>query len=274
MERHKAKFAKEVTELPSAQLTDLLHRELEKNHPDGGRVRQLLRALEAKAPQESMVLTDQERKAWEKFKIDCESDKYHTRYERKSKWIRWIAGAAAAVVLVVFAAGIPKVYGEDNFFDFVAVWTGKAISYFAPNEVQEEYVFVTDSPALQLIYDTVSGFGVTEPVVPMWIPEGFELVEMKETNTPAKIKVYATLQNENCQIIYTMDIFGATGPDSFVADGESFEFFEYNGEIHNVVSNDGSWTATWETKNAIFSLSVEGERAVLNKMIASIYNGG
>ena len=44
---------------------------------------------------------------------------------------------------------------------------------------QPEYVFETDHPGLQQIYDAVVEMGVTEPVVPMWVPEGYDLVEYK-----------------------------------------------------------------------------------------------
>ena len=51
-------------------------------------------------------------------------------------------------------------------------------AFFSPDEPTqaiEEYEFRTEHPGLQEVYDAVAGLGVTEPVVPMWIPEGYTL---------------------------------------------------------------------------------------------------
>lgn len=271
----KAQLLQELEQLPTPQLRELLHTELKNGRPDGDRVRMLLQVLEAREAAQPAKIGAQEQEAWEQFIRDCEEDRKRMASAApapKRKWVARVAAVAAAVCLLLVA--IPTVGGTDNVFNVIVQWSEKAISYFKNPDANAVYVFKTDNPALQLTYDAVAALGITEPVVPMWAPEGYELVEVKTTSTPTRTRVYSRLTNGEDKIIFTMELLGVEAPSNFAKDDIHTETIEHEGITYNVVSNDGSWMATWTTEKVMCSLAVDGQKDTLEKMIRSIYKGG
>lgn len=265
----------ELEQIPTGQLREMLHTELGQKDLDSDRIRLILKVLEDREEDNPSQLSEQEKAAWEKFKQDCAEDRERLAAERaapKRKWAVSLVAAAAVVCLLILA--IPPASGTENIFDAIATLSEKAISYFTQSSPEAAYIFQTDSPALQQIYDEVTKLGITDPVVPMWCPEGYALEEIKVTSTPTRAKIYAWLSNGEKHITYTIELLGVEAQSSYARDGSDIEPLEVYGVMHKIASNDGAWTATWTTEKAICSLAVDDQVDTLKEMIWSIYEGG
>ena len=157
--------------MTTAQLDELLQTELRKDLPDEEVVLPILESLKKREQK------------------PC----------RKNRWI--ISAAAIAAVLVLLITILPKTVGANSFWNAMLHVTDSIVQFFAPGDspdsTEAEYVFETDNPGLQQMYNKVVSLGVTDPVVPMWLPEGYELVQFKFSNLDGTAKIIALFKNRD-----------------------------------------------------------------------------
>ena len=108
-------------------------------------------------------------------------------------------------------------------------------------------------------------------MVPSWVPMECLLTELKITNTPSKIKVYAVLTCREEKIIICYNIYGSDEPRKYETDGPDAENIELGGIIHSVNRNEGTQIAFWSRDNIECSLTVDYEEDILDRILNSIY---
>lgn len=250
------------------QLDLRLQSELQKEKPSEDLVLAIMDILQERESNYPEEITDTVLESWACFKKQCAED----AAPKKSPvgWKTLTSIAAGLLVLVLLSATIPKVLGAENIFQLIAQWTETVFS-FSQGKENEEYVYQTDNPGLQQVHDTVTELGVTEPVVPMWVPEGAELEELKITELPALKQVYARIANDGSVIVLSFDIYEISHNRDYAKDSTCVKTIEIEGITHYVVSNDGEWKALWVHDNIECSLSVDCQENVLHKILYSIY---
>ncbi len=136
-----------------------------------------------------------------------------------------------------------------------------------------EYVFQTDNPGLQQVYDKVTELGVTEPIVPMWVPEGYTLTELRSIKTPSGNKVTAILQLNGSSIMLLYQISVEIMPMRYEKEESPVEAYEFSEVCHFIMDNDQNVSATWTVDGAECSNSTNLKREDIYNMIRSIYMG-
>lgn len=249
------------------QLEKLLQRELEKDskaNPET--VRMLLRTID-KREQECSFVDD--------VNVQAACDKYRAHQSkqktRKQKNLRVAAAALAATILLVI---IPQTVQAENLWDVLARWTESVFALFNPSgsEIEEpEYVFQTDNPDLQQIYDAVTELGVTEPVVPMWVPEGYKLTECETYQMPAESYVHARLAHGESELIFDIKCYACASAPEYYKDESEVEEWEYNDVVHYIMQNKDYLVTVWGRENLECILSVACQEDVLYEILKSIY---
>lgn len=267
--RNNLLLRQELEALSNLRLSKMLREELQRDRPDGDKVRLLLQVLEARE-ENTPPIDDRALAAWERFQKDC-ADSSSPAPKPQKKRNRWLQLGAIAAVLCLVLLVIPTARGNDDFFFRVGTWKDTVLEFFHPSEVQQEYIFRTDHPGLQRVYDEVSALGVTQPVVPSWVPMECMLTELKITNTPSRIRVYAVLSDKENRVAITIDIFGSDTPRKYETDGPNTEHIELGGIIHSVTGNEGARIAFWTRDNIECSLTVDYEEDILDRILNSIY---
>lgn len=259
-------------QLSTEQLDALLHSELRKEHPDEGVVLPILKTLEEREKDCPVSLTPEEAEAlWEKYKAPIV---IHNR--RKRRWVTGIAAAAAVICLVIMA--IPRTVGARSVLGALFHWTSSIFEYVDPDQTetrpQTDLEFVTDNPGLQQVYDKMTELGVTEKVVPSWVPDGFELQELKVTPTPGGTKVRAFLKNGGAIITLSYRLTMDTAPLQYEKEDSAVEAYEFAEITHMIMANDDSLSATWVMNDVECIISTDVKKEYLYKMIDSIYRRG
>ena len=192
---------------------------------------------------------------------------------KKGGWIPK-AVAAAAVILLVALAVFPQEAEAKGVFERLASWTDSIFELFAPGssrDNRDEYVFKTDNPGLQEVYDQLTELGVDVPVVPMWLPEGYELLECKILNTPSKTGITAKFSNGNNSMNYVANRYLTNEPNKFYKDKNEVEKYEINGTAYNIIHNENLWVVIWIVDNLECSISIDCQEDILFDIIWSIY---
>ena len=187
------------------------------------------------------------------------------------KWI--IRFSAVAAVLAILLLTIPPVMGAENIFEVLGRWTQDIFNFFTPGDGQTdyEYVFSTDHDGLQQIYDAVTEQCATVPVVPTWVPEGYELNNISVVHQRLSRKVLAQLSNDSQYIIFTYEIFCDAASNLYPKDVANAEMVEILGTKHYIIANDGKWTVAWNIENVECSITVNADIDDIYKIIKSIY---
>lgn len=255
-----------LEQMATEELDRLLHRELEKEAPDGETVRLLLRILEEREEAFPTEQTAQAEEAWEEYLKPVKQAK------RRRGWL-WKAGAMAAVLAVAVTV-LARPAKAGSFFERLAQWTDSFFQLLSPGDKsrgQEDYIFTTDNPGLQEIYDTVTSLGITEPVVPMWLPEGYELVECKIDDLRSCKTVTAEMKSLSGYFLFKASIYAEDVAYKYYKDNKEIVTRELNGNVYNIMENNGVWTVVWAKENIECFIYIDCQEESLYKILRSIY---
>ena len=270
MENDNQPLRRELEHLPTEQIENMLQQELEKGVPNDDIVLQLLHLLETRKPQKSLHMGEKEKTAWQTFQKRIKS-----RIKKFVNVRRWIAVAASLVLVfsVIFAL-LPQKANAETFFEMLARWTADFFQLFnseADNNRSMEYVFETDNPGLKQVYDAVVEIGVTVPVVPMWLPEGSELVELTVVETPMQKRVYARFAVGERDITINVGIVDTVKASDYYRENQEPHEYEKTGITHHIMRNKDVWTVVWTQDKIECSLAIDCQEDTLYQILDSIY---
>lgn len=258
-----------LEQLETAELDAMLQAELEKNAPDPDSVRLIMSVLEGREAAAPVPITDSEEAAWQQYQ------KRMAGLRKKPAPVRrWMAGAASVVLVVgMLFAVMPQQAEAETFWEMLQRWTATMLSYIDRDETLAEvdYVFETDNPGLQQVYDAVVELGVTDPVVPMWLPEGYELIKLESKNTPMLQGLWACFSMGENQLIYKLDVFAGEPAHEFYRDDTHFESYEKNGTLYNITRNIDNWVVVYTKDNIEITITVDCQEDTLRRILGSIY---
>lgn len=185
--------------------------------------------------------------------------------------------AIAAMLCLVFTLVTPA-FGMENIFTLLAQWKDSLFSFLYQDEMLNDpavnYVFSTENPDLQRIYDSVTKTGITNPVVPMWIPDGFNLSSLENTGTQTDQRLCAVFCNDTSTIVILVETFTSNSNGVYYIDEGTAEEIEIGDVTHYIMQNNDKWLAAWTTDNLICSISTDLGRDDLISILKSVYMKG
>ena len=258
-----------LEQLETAKLDEMLQAELEKSTPDPDSIRLIMRILEGREAAAPEPITASEEAAWQQYQKRMAGLR-----KKPSPVRRWVA-AVASVVLVVglLFAVVPQQAEAETFWEMLQRWTATMLSYIDRDETLAEvdYVFETDNPGLQQVYDAVVELGVTDPVVPMWLPEEYVLTELDSQKTPMQTSTWAKFSYGEHAIVYKIDVFNGEPAHEFYRDDTYFESYEKNGTLYNITRNIDNWVVVYTRDNIEITIFVDCQEDTLRRILGSIY---
>ena len=258
-----------IEPMPTEQLDELLQIELRKEQVDEAAVRMIMSVLEDRDLDTPVEINEKIEAAWEKYQA------YAPVKERWHISLRgWPMRAVAAVaVIVVLFFVMPQNAEAKGFWERFARWTESIFEFFSPGDehIDEEYIFKTDNPGLQQVYDTVISLGITEPVVPMWLPDGYELIDYELIESDSKKFLYACFSSGGNTLILDIAIRSQQSPRQYSKDESRTKTREIAGVVHNILHNNDWWTVVWTKDEIECAIYVDCQEETLNKILKSIY---
>ena len=262
-------FHEEWEQLTTQELEALLQTELGQEQPDDETVLTLLHILESREPDLPLQLSKREAEAWAWYR--------GKRSGRKPKSFhagRWLSVAASvALVAGLLMTVVPQKAEAETFWEMLQRMTSSVIMYFSGEgrKATSEYTFTTDNPGLQQVYDAVVELGVTDPVVPMWLPENSELVELTSKQTPMAKNLVAVFFNGEADAIYKMDVYDGEPAHQYYKDDSHYESYEIGGTTFNITRNSERWVVVWSKDSIECSIFIDCQEETLRRILKSIF---
>lgn len=260
---------KELESVASDQLRSMLHAETAKAIPDDDLVLAILHILEDREPDDLGPPSPREEAAWQLFR-----KRVKARKKRPLLNLRCLANAAVLLLVVgLLMVAIPQQAVADNWWDRIARWTDDFFAFFREDETFriEDYKFQTDNPGLQQVYDAVVEMGITEPVVPMWLPDGYELSEIKVYPMRDEEQLVARFDNQQKAITYQATVLLTDKVKQYTKDSTTVWQQEISGTTFNIMMNNEIWVVAWTKDNIECSIFVDCQEDVLYEILDSIY---
>lgn len=277
MNRQKELYRPEDLEkMDSLQLDDVLRAELEKECSNTDTVLGIIEILEGR--EKDMPFPEHPKVTEAKNCYDAWDEGARFAQANQPKWILRFAKVAAIITIVLTTSlAIPQALCAENLFDLIGKWTTAFFSFGEPERTAKEdivaaqYVFSTDNPGLQQVYDVTARLGITQHIVPQWLPDGYALTKIHVTTSQKRVKITSCFANGSQEIIICIrEILDPTKLSYFKNDAD-VELYEYGGVQHYIVKNENAKNIIWYTDNVECQLNV-GDKDVY-AIIKSVYNG-
>lgn len=258
-----------VEQMSTEQLDEMLQHELEKESVDESAVHLIMEVLEKRDQDVPVEINPQIADAWENYQTRA-SVQSRAKFSFRSWPVRI---AVAVAVVIALALTVPQSAEAESFWERLSRWTDSIFEFFAPGDevTAQEYVFKTDNPGLQQMYDTVTALGITDPVVPMWLPDGCELVECKVSEYPSKTAIFARFEDGNGFVSLDIAIRNMESPRQYSKDEENANKLEIEGIEYIVLHNEEWWTAAWTRDRLECAIYIDCQEETLYKVLKSIY---
>jgi hypothetical protein len=261
---------RELEQLSAEQLRTMLHAETEKDVPDDDLVLSILHILEDREPDVPDIGSEKEKAAWKLFR-----KRVRARRKRKPLYNSNLLRIASLVLVVcLLFTLVPQQTEADNWWQRLTKWTDDFFGFFREEEDTfhlADYEFQTDNPGLQQVYDAVTEMGITIPAVPMWLPEGFELTELKTGQMIDGDKVRALFCSNDNFVTLSYRVSADILPSKYEKKVSGVEAYEAFRKSHLIMDNGENILVTWVVDGVECSINTDIEKEEVYKLIDSIY---
>ena len=121
--------------------------------------------------------------------------------------------------------------------------------------------------------DAMEAFGVTAPIVPRWLPERFELVDVTAERKTSGILVYADYLSNGAVLQVRYKEVESIDFSSLEQENDNVEVYSSGGLKHYLLSDMGRQKAVWQNGELECQVTGDVTRQEIKKIIASIYKG-
>ena len=261
--------------LSAAQLRSVLCGELESEPVDPARIRRIAAALAAR---EAETPPDAEQAYRQFLSHYADTEPLYSEAERalalpseKARPFRRAArlGALLAAILALFMIGTvaASAFGFRIGSANVTMDSDNMVVSSTGGEVTKE-----PDPFAEL-RETFVSQGVSDPIVPYYLPEGYVIYNFQTVDTPQGINYFCTFSHPEhrnmLNLHYTLHPTEYTS--IYPKDEGTEELYESHGVEHYISSNDGYYRAVWGNDEVLCEIHGVPTREELIKMLESIY---
>lgn len=132
-----------------------------------------------------------------------------------------------------------------------------------------------EEPEFTSLQEALDAYGITEPLVPKWLPEGFESLGVTTNVDPDFIRIAETYSYDEKKIKIAIRCYNAKEALERVSvekeNGQQDEKYIRGGVEHSLAQNRAIYTASWTNGLNIVSIIGDVTEEELEQMIDSIY---
>lgn len=255
--------------LPTSELDEILYIELQNKNVDSNAVHMIMDVLKERESDDLIEISASAETAWNKYRAhSVEQTRCHNPY----KCLLRVASIILMLALLMFA--LPQKAEAGNLWNRFIYLTDSVLEFFNPygvNDHRVEYVFKTDNPGLQEVYDAVVTMGVSDPVIPMWLPDRYVLKECKSYGDASRRFVYSCFSMEEQDASFLVILETPEPLREYHKDDSDIIYHEIGGVTHAIMRNNDRWSITWVNGNIECHLTIDCQEDVIYKILQSIY---
>lgn len=189
----------------------------------------------------------------------------------KKKYLRTVI-AAAILAALLLALAMTTAASKHSFWDVIVRWTQETFSFVNDNDAPDDGdTEPENSDATARLQASLDSLGITAPLAPKWIPDGFELDNFSLDENSNYIFIVAEFSCGEKSITINLGDMHTNLKQVFEKDDERLYEYIVNGITHNLSTNKGRESAAWENGEYYGTIYGDITREELLSIIDSIY---
>lgn len=189
-------------------------------------------------------------------------------------WKRGLVAAVAAIFILVIGNSITASALGFDLFAIIAQWTQETFHFGQAGQVEETNApspdYVHPCASLQEVLDKRN---ITTPLVPTWMPGGYEEGSIKTTENPAQRQFFAIYQNGDKTIRIRITDYLDAHPAQIEQSDSLVEIYSIDSVDYYIFENNGQLQAVWIKDNYECYISGPITLSEIKHIIDSIEKG-
>lgn len=198
----------------------------------------------------------------------CKTHPYSSRNSLHS--LARVASVAVIVVSILFFGTVTSYAMGFDLWGVIARWSNETFSFVFSGETGEPVASFRTDPDYCFLREAVRANNIEVPLVPTWLPKGFEQTEFQIASEP-RVMFYAAYTCGGKSICIGINEVDPNGTNIYQKDEKPVAKFVAGGVTHYIMSNLSCNKAIWTNENFVCSISGDISIEKLEKMIESIY---
>lgn len=197
------------------------------------------------------------------------SEKVIPYFRGAAGWKRRLVAAAAVAVLL--AAGVVSASAAKfNLWETIAKWTQENFHWGAVQETVNYNPTSEKAFPCSDLQDALLQHGVTEKLVPTWLPDGFVLSEMKVVEQMDRRLIYAQFENGDRCIVFLINDYIDANPGQFEQSDRDGQTIVKDGVQYYIFLNNEATQIVWTVDH--YECEIHGDFSLdeAKRMIDSI----
>jgi hypothetical protein len=215
-----------------------------------------------------------------------EEDVLHTKpmqaEARQRRILRRPLLVAAIIVLLIASLTIP-VAGYGNLLEMIGSWTADQFTFITsgyrkdsgPVETDADKEESSDPQIGAELRQVLQEYGITESVVPNWLPDGFKLIDdvsVQEYPNFEMLEFFAYYESgEDSCTLYITKVGDSSQSRIYEKTSDSPKIYVAGDTEHYIIPNTDSTIAAWYVDDLECSINTTLSESELKRVIDSIY---
>lgn len=188
-------------------------------------------------------------------------------------WIKRLVAAAAIIILIFSGSITAKAFGFD-LWEIIVKWTQETFHFgYSSNAGSGQGPNEHSTEVFKGIQSALDDYDINTALVPAWIPEGYEEMDIKVLDTPKQRQIMGMYQSGTKIITIWITDYLDTYPSQIEQSDSVIDVYESDGVKYYLVENNDQLRAAWVVDS--FECYISGPLSVeeLKHMIDSIEKG-
>lgn len=197
--------------------------------------------------------------------LDQEQPVLPTR-KSKHKALRRVFLVAAVLASLLLGATLTAQAADYDLWGAVAQWTSETFGFTLQ---QSDEKLDTISPELQPLWDAIQDAGISEPLLPTYLPEEYQQVELTEDQEQ---EFWSAAYQATDDLFIQIQIQKRQNGDwaMLQKDEDTPEYYVWDGIEFYIMTNMGRWVAVWSSNEYEYYVSATNESEIY-QMLESIH---
>ena len=199
------------------------------------------------------------------YALDAEDNTKHPAGSKRPRFMKRLIGLAAVIALILTVGTVTAYARRYDLFGYVAKWSRDTFRFV--NAEKTSVPFYNMSAALSVD-------GITEPLVPRWLPEGYGEDNVHVSDTPLYVQYFTSCYIGENTIHMTVFHYKSEKRSNVVYETDPTvtpEVYEAGGIDHYLMMNGGYWRALWCVGDLECSILGKVSLDEMKRIVDSIY---
>ena len=184
----------------------------------------------------------------------------------KHKALRRVFLVAAVLASLLLGAMLTAQAADYDLWGAVAQWTSETFGFTLQ---QSDEKLDTISPELQPLWDAIQDAGISEPLLPTYLPEEYQQVELTEDQEQ---EFWSAAYQATDDLFIQIQIQKRQNGDwaMLQKDEDTPEYYVWDGIEFYIMTNMGRWVAVWSSNEYEYYVYATNESEIY-QMLESIH---